>query len=261
MMNIFKQLYRSLFSPKDIASFRFQGIGKTILYVFILTLLSILPAVYYSATAMMSAVEATKQTINEDFPSFTIENGQLQSDATQEKVIDKGSITIVFDSTGKLDAQKISNSDDTLAILRDEIVLSAAGETNSIPYTMFAQETITKDDISTLLNHSDRALAFILPLLFLIIFVFTSALAFIEISILAWIGLLLKNAAGKKLAYRHLWRMTAYSITLPTIFFMIMSILQTNVPMGFLINWFISLTILLLAIKEVPGSKDQPNLS
>lgn len=260
-MNIFKQFYKSMFSPRDIASFRFQGIGKTILYVFLLSLLSTLPAIYYSSTAIKAAVEATKETINKDLPSFTIENGVLHSDEDQTRIIDKGNFQIVFDPTGKMDQQKVSKTDDTLAILKDEVVLSAAGESNSIPYTMFAQDTITKQDINDLLGKSDSALAIIIPLLSLTIYLFTCALAFIEISILAWIGMMLKNAAGKNLQYRHLSRMTAYSITLPTVFFLIMSILQTNVPFGFLINWFVCLTILLLAIKEVPGSKNETTLS
>ena len=40
-MNIFKQLIVSLYSPKDIAKFHQQGIGKTILFVFFLTLISV----------------------------------------------------------------------------------------------------------------------------------------------------------------------------------------------------------------------------
>ncbi|WP_174881655.1 DUF1189 family protein, partial [Metabacillus niabensis] len=39
-MNIFKQLFTSIYSPRTISTFRFQGIGKTILFVFILTLVS-----------------------------------------------------------------------------------------------------------------------------------------------------------------------------------------------------------------------------
>ena len=37
-MNVFKQLIVSLYSPKDISTFHHQKIGKTFLYVLILTL-------------------------------------------------------------------------------------------------------------------------------------------------------------------------------------------------------------------------------
>ncbi|XYJ24178.1 DUF1189 family protein [Bacillus velezensis] len=39
MLNIFTALLKSTYSPADIAKTRFQGIGKAILYVFLLSVL------------------------------------------------------------------------------------------------------------------------------------------------------------------------------------------------------------------------------
>lgn len=39
MLNIFTALWKSTYSPADIAKTRFQGIGKAILYVFLLSVL------------------------------------------------------------------------------------------------------------------------------------------------------------------------------------------------------------------------------
>lgn len=62
-MNIFKQLFKSLYSPKDIAFYRFQGIGKTILYVFFLTLLSVIPTVYYFSAAVINGLDAAQTAV------------------------------------------------------------------------------------------------------------------------------------------------------------------------------------------------------
>lgn len=255
-INIFKQFYKSLYSPKDIASFRVQGIGKTILYVFLLTILSVLPTIYYTNSTINEAVQVAEETIKEDLPDFHIKNGVLTSSEDQPITISKGNFSIIFDSTGAMDVGNISNTGDTLALLQQEMVLSSGGEANSVPYSMMAMDTITKQDIITFIEESDTALAFILPIFSIIIFLFSSALRFIEISVLALIGILLKNIVRKDLQYRHLWRMTAYSVTLPTLFFTIMGLFQTHVPFGSLINWFVSLTILLLAIQEIPTSNE-----
>ena len=45
-VSIFTLFYKSLYNPKEIAKFRFLGIGKTILFVFFLILLSSLPGFY-----------------------------------------------------------------------------------------------------------------------------------------------------------------------------------------------------------------------
>lgn len=254
-MNIFVQFFKSIYSPKDIASFRLQGIGKTILYVFLLTALSVFPTIYFSNTAIKEAVNVIEETIKEDLPEFKIENGLLTSSENEPILITKGDFSIIFDSSGTMDTANVTTGD-TLALLKQEMVFIAGGEANSLPYSMIGTETITKQDIESFIDGSDTVLAIFLPIFAFAIYLFTSGIGFIEVSIIALFGLLLKNLIRKPLQYRHLWRMAAYSVTLPTVFFTIMAFLQVHVPFGSLINWFVSLTVLLLAIQEVPNSKE-----
>lgn len=254
-MSIFTQLAKSMYSPKVIADTRFQGIGKTILFVFMLTLISILPVVYYMFVGISEAVGLVKQSIKTDLPSFTIREGELQSEIKAPLTIKNGSFTLIFDPTGAIDESELTGMDANVAMLQKEIVLVAGGETNAVPYTLFTSESMTKDDIITLINTAESSLPVLLGILFIVIYVFSSGMKFIEVSLLALFGLLLKNLAGRKLQYRHLWRMAAYSTTLPTIFFTIMALLKTAVPYSFSINWFVASMMLLLAIKELPAKK------
>lgn len=254
-MSIFTQLAKSIYSPKVIADTRFQGIGKTILFVFMLTLISILPIVYYMFVGISEAVGSVKQSINNDLPSFTIQEGVLQSDINAPLTIKNGSFTLIFDPTGAIDESELAGMDANVAMLQKEIVLAAGGETNAVPYSLFTTESMTKDDIISLINTAESSLPVLLGILFIVIYVFSSGMKFIEVSLLAFFGLLLKNLAGRKLQYRHLWRMAAYSTTLPTIFFTIMALLKTEVPFSFSVNWFVASMMLLLAIKELPGKK------
>lgn len=259
-INIFKQFYKSLYSPRDIASFQMQGIGKTILYVFLLTLLSVLPTIYYTNSAINTAVKVAEETIKEDLPDFHIENGVLSSLEEQPITINKGNFTFIFDSTGVIDVDNLSKTGDTLAFLQREMVLSAGGEANSVSYSMMAIDLLSKQDIISFIESSDSMMAIILSIFSILIYLFSSGLKFIEISFLAVIGILIKNIVKKKLEYRRLWRMTAYSVTLPTVFFTIMALFQTHVPFGSLINWFVSLTVLLLAIQEVQEPKQTSSI-
>ena len=173
-INIFKQFYKSLYSPEDIASFRLQGIGKTILYVFILTILSVLPTIYYTNSTMKEAVVVAEETIKEDLPEFQIENGVLTSSEDQPITINKGNFSIIFDATGVMDVDNVSKTGDTLALLQTEMVLSSGGEANSVPYSMMAMDSITKQDMITFIEGSDTAIAFILPIFSILIFLFSS---------------------------------------------------------------------------------------
>lgn len=256
-MNFFSQLSKSLYSPKDIASYRFQGIGKTIIYVFLLTLISVIPAAYYTSVGINEAVSATKETLESKFPSFTIENGELTAATKEPITINNGNFTIILDPTGAVEQEDMRGMDATFAMLKNEAVLAAGGETNSFPYTLVGEEKMTKADVLKLINSASSSLPIFIGLLFIAIYIFSSGIKFIEISFLAVFGLLLKNLVGKNLQYKHLWRIAAYSITLPTIFFTIMSLLKTAVPYSVLLNWFVAMMILLLTIREVPSPKSR----
>ena len=65
----------------------------------------------------------------------------------------------------------------------------------------------------------------------------------------------IENAQRKTLNYQQLWKLSAYSITLSTIFFTIMRALVITVPSEFLVNWFVNFIILFLVLKEIPRRK------
>ena len=254
-MNIFKQLYKSIYSPKDIAKFRFQGIGKTILFVFFLTLISILPSIYYFSTTLLSGIETAKTVIQKEFPDFSIKNGKLTADTKVPIKINKENFTIILDPTGAVNETDVEDEGNAFALLKDRFVLVTGGRTDSSPYSMMEGMNLTKGDLLNFINSVDSLKGILIPVVSLILYLFSSASNFIEISILALIGLALKNLSGCNLNYRHLWRMAAYSETLPTIFFTIMAAIKTTVPNSFIMNWFVAILVLYLAIKEVPKPK------
>ena len=252
-MNIFKQFIKSIYSPKDIALFRFQGIGKTILYVFFLTLISVLPAIIYFSTALTTGIDTAEKILTNESPDFSIKNGQLSAKTDVPVIINREDFTIIIDPTGTMTETDVENEGNAFALLKDEFVLTAAGRTDTSPYSMF--EGLTKDEMLKFIDTIAGVKGVIIPVVSLLIYLFSSAASFIEVSVLALIGLVLKNLLGRKLNYRQLWRMAAYSETLPTLFFTIMAAIKTTVPNSALINWFVVIIVLYLAIKEIPRPK------
>lgn len=248
-MNIFKQLFVSIYSPKSIASWRNQGIGKTILFVFFLTLISIIPTSTYLSTSILNGLQLAQETVEEQIPDFSIDDGQLTADTDSPVTIQQNDFTIIFDPTGEIALSDLDLSLNSVALLKNEFAITTAGTIDSFSYSTM-DITLTKDDAVTFINSMDALLAVVIPIIVIVIYLFSAAMKFIGISVLALIGLLLKGE--KEIQYRHLWRMAAYSVVLPTIFFMIMDIFQTAVPFGFVLNWFVSILVLVLAMKEIP---------
>ncbi len=236
--------------------FRFQGIGKTILYVFFLTLISVIPTIYFLSTSIMNSVEEITNSIENEFPDFYIEDGELHSEENKPLTIPGNDMVIQFDSTGTLTSEDIRSDQNTVALLKDEFVFVAGGQVQTYDYSMLTGMTFSKQEITEYLAAADSFLIIVLLIMAIIIYLFSAGLRFIEVSILALIGLLIKNMMNRKLQYRQTWRMSAYSITLSTIFFTIMASLQTVVPNGALISWLVGIVVLLLAIREVPQPKN-----
>ncbi|MFD2446075.1 DUF1189 domain-containing protein [Bacillus sp. CGMCC 1.16607] len=256
-MNLFNQFIKSLYSPKDIAKFRFQGIGKTILYVFFLSFLSLIPSAYYFSAAIVNGLEVTKNTFENEVPTFVIKDGQLSLDSKTPVTIEKDDFNIILDSTGSLQADDIGDSENAIALLKNEFVFAAGGQVQTYNYALFSDMKLANKDIVSFIHSMDNLKMIFLPILILVMYIFSSGLKFIGISIYAAVGIFLAKLLQKNVPYRQLWRMAAYSVTIPTIFFAIMVALQTTVPNGFLINWLVSIMVLMLALKEIPVKKQK----
>ncbi|MFJ5715384.1 DUF1189 domain-containing protein [Neobacillus sp. NPDC093127] len=258
-MNIFKQLVKSIYSPKDIALFRFQGIGKTILYVFLLTLISILPSIIYLSTALTTGIDSARTIISKELPDFAIKNGQLSADTLVPVTSNQDDFTIILDPTGTISDADVENEGNAFAMLKDEFVLTAGGQSNIYPYAMLQGLNFSKEDLLKFIDTIAGNRGIIIPLFSLFIYLVSSAASFVEVSVLALIGLVLKNLLGRKLTYRQLWRLAAYSETLPTLFFTVMAAIKTSVPNSFMINWLVVIIVLYLAINEIPRPKKKMN--
>ena len=256
-MNIFKQLYKSLYSPRDIAAFRFQGIGKTILYIFLLSLISILPAAYNLTVFANEALSESIETVNNELPAFSIENGSLVSQSDQPVTVEKENLTIILDSSGTIQKSDLSEEQNAFALLKDEFAVVTAGQTQSYAYSMFDGLNADNQDIADFLTSLDSLKGIILSVFVIILYLFSAGLTFIKVSIFALAGLLFANMLKRKLAYRQAWRITAYAITLSTIFFTIMEMLNTFIPGSVFLDWIVTGIILYLSIKEIPKRKAQ----
>lgn len=235
------------------ASFRFQGIGKTILYVFLISVLAALPVIFFVVNISTSALSGFDQSLKKDFPDFQIVNGELQSNAKNPVEVKSGSYMFIFDSTGAYGQKEMEEKQNAVGLLKNQFVLVTGGQSQSYTYNLAGNVNLTKEDVAGFADQISAMKPLIIGILSVIVYLFSSASKFIEVTILALIGLLFKNAAGKRMNFKQLWVISAYAVTLSTLFFAITGVLQIHVISAGLVNWAIHLIMLFLALKEVPG--------
>jgi hypothetical protein len=254
-VNLFQQWYKSLYSPKDIAKLRFQTIGKTILYVFLLSLLSVIPPSIYSSIEIVKAVNNFEEIINTTLPEFSIENGKLVSPIKEPKLYVFNNTYVLFDPTGEWSVADLEEYDQSIGFFSDEIAYHSNAYTQDLPYEMINDLSLSKLKLSEYIDTFSGILPIIISLIILASYIFSAGIKFIEISIYALFGLTISRLLAKQVPYRRLWVLSAYSITLAVTFLTIMSLAKITVVSSYFVYWLVSLIMLYLALREISGKK------
>ncbi|MEI5905829.1 DUF1189 domain-containing protein [Bacillus spongiae] len=253
-MNIFSQLVKSLYSPLDIARFRFQGIGKTILFLFFLTLITTIPTFITLTSFINQTIDEGKNILSDDIPPFEIRNDELQTDLTEPYTKSGNDFSIVIDNSSNSFNPEYDNTF-TIAFLQTKMLIATAGNHQEIPYNQLSGLSISDQSLAEYLEMFESSLIIFLPIIYLITYIFSSFMTFMKVILFSFVGVLIAKALQRKLNYRQSFRITAYAITLPTLFFSIMNLLNTIVPGGLLLNSLVTTVMLYLTIKEIPQPK------
>lgn len=255
-MLMWRRLLQSLYSPVHIARFRFHPIGKAISYVFFLSLIATLPIAIYFTMSINKMIDSTHQLLKQELPSFEVINGKLTSNENEPIERTHSDVTILFDSTGTLTTDDATRYVNAVAFLKEELVLVANGHVQSYPYAFMQVDRFTREDVYEFARTLQSLLPIVIALSFLVLYFFTCMSKFLYVTVLAFIGLIFRGTLNKRGTYRHMWSISAYSITLATIFFTVMETLQIVVPYAVALDWFVSITILFVSIKELPSIKE-----
>lgn len=256
-MNIIQQFIKSLHSPETIAKFRFQKIGKTILYVFFLMLITTIPMAVIVGSSISNMYNDIDTYMTDSFPDFTIENGVLHSDDTDEPVVmEEEGTTLVFDPTGDYTPADTTQYDNAFALLEREAVFVTDGVPQTVGYQEFGLD-ISKEQLMELVDTVGGLLPLLIALIVLVMYLFTTAMKFIGIFTLSVITLLLKRKVADQLNYKQGWVLSAYAVTLPTVMFAIIDTAGINIPFSFAIYWVIAIIMMNLVLKHVPAPQKE----
>lgn len=255
-MSIFTQLFKSLYTTKEMALFRFQKIGKTILYIMLLCLLATVPKTILFGDFIQEGISLIDRSIEKDVPDFKIENSELHADISKPIVKDELDFIFVFDPNAT-DIKNYPNRDG-IFILKDKMISIAGQQPQSFPYSDLGNTTFEKKDIKKIVSYIDSIYAVVIFFIGIFIYLFQLFITFLGVTLLAFIGSAMSGE--RKLSYKQVWTLTAYSYTIPTIFFMIMDLLKVHVIFSLFTFIGIVLVVLYLTIKEVPKPKEKNSL-
>ncbi|WP_078597181.1 DUF1189 domain-containing protein [Evansella clarkii] len=250
-MNIFQQFFKSLYSPSTISKFRFQKIGKSILYVFFLMLIATIPAAVILGVSLSSVYNSAERHLTETFPEFEIQNGVLTAETDEPIIIEEDGELIIFDPTGELNPNDLAGARTAIGLFEREAAIVTDGIPQSAAYNEI-NINITSNELAELLESVGGVLPLIISFIIVLMYIFSTGMKFIGIFSLSFIALLMKNSMAPQLKYRHCWVLAAYTVTLPTILFALLEAMQIFIPFSFTLYWVTAIAMMYFVLKEIP---------
>lgn len=249
-MNIFKQLIKSIYSPKDIASFIHQRKRKSIAFVLLLAFITLIPATYYISQTLLEIKSELSTVIRDELPPFVIKEDKLFSDEKAPFIYKGDTVTYILDSTNTLTKSDVTDIY-TIALLTDGIYFA----NDYIPYSYIG--AFTNNSLAALVEMLtvDNTFTYTVSLIIYLISVITLfVFLLLELVLIALIG---KLMARNKYTFGQMYRIAPYTMTLSTVFFFIMDWLQIEVIFASFTALFVTLIVMYLTVIELNKIHDQ----
>lgn len=247
----FKKIWYSIDKVEKYSELSAEGFGKAIKYL--ITLIVMLAIVSAGVTVFRTSkqMKHVSEYIKENAPEFKYSDGILNVDI-EEPIINEN------ESFGKIIVDTISEAEDVqekyindikserkaVLILKDKLILKEAGVENNIVYKyeeLFKELNISefsKDDLAGYLVSS-----VMMPLylnLFLVLFIYALVMQAMNtvfyIIIISIFGYLTSMILRLKIRYVAVFNMAVYSITLPTLLYIIY--LGVNAFVNYVVPYF-----------------------
>jgi hypothetical protein len=246
----------SFYSTKKVAQYRFQGIGKTFLFIFLLSIVSILSVYFTTKDNYDVLVNKYVPEFRDNIPEFKVENGELKTSSGQDEIYQFDDFTVIL-SPDSIRPSVDLTTPIQLELLKDKVSFTADNRTETINYKDLATDDFSSDFLKTTIDDL-LAISNIFYLIFLIFsYIITFIMLLIQISILGLISMILSRRMNKYLKYKQLWILSSYGIVIPTVFVAIMESLNRTIPFQSLIFWFSALYVMYNILKEVPDRIEQ----
>ncbi|GAA0457731.1 DUF1189 family protein [Alkalibacillus silvisoli] len=249
-VNIFKRFIWSLYEFKNIATFRFEKIRKSILYLFTLMLILAIP---YAVIMAVDSQHAVNQLNNSEYVeslNFNYEGDSLTFN-DHEELYEDDDISIAITQEG------FENASNSIILYLQENEATLITERNH--YSFLYDDVLTNGDFN-LLELVQGLDQFILTLIFVSSFIYlilSIVIKLAEVSLLALAGLVGIKSINRQATYSEVWKLSVYVVTLPTLIVSLIQWTGFQQDISGIIFWLGSFIILYMVLKNIPQQKEQ----
>ncbi|MFT8349983.1 DUF1189 domain-containing protein [Clostridium saccharoperbutylacetonicum] len=249
----------SFFDFTAYKEFLAQGLGKSVLYIFLVTLIFSTLTNFKTIDTFNSQISDIHEVVVNKVPSFEFKNGQLSMDSTEPFYYKHNGDMLIIDTVDKTDTSALNQYNNGIYINSSELVYRQNYTTiYTVDFSEYSDINLTNSSIAKIL----LILKIILPVILLIVnpivsFLVNLAAVFI---IIGPMSLLISSIMGIKSNYATACTLGFYSITLPLLLEALINISGIEINNFIVIFYIISIIYCYLALKEIKNT-DKSNIN
>lgn len=255
-MNVFMELVHSVYDykyyPNYLKNKKRKVFGAGVLLATIYFLIScVCPMIMNQLTT-----GGFSKLIRDNVPDFKLEDGILEVDETIE--MDNGDVLVYIDTDPyyvfyDADEMKSELSEYRQAILLDseKVIIKNQGDLEQMYFSELDWE-FERDDLLKFVPY----IYLFLLLVLVFVYIWDVALFFFSVLFVALVGMAIVSGMKKKLTFGQIYLLGVYSSTISWMLKALVGLLPFTIPMSWLIEFGISVIILVLGMNNLP---DQPS--
>lgn len=249
----------SFFDFAAYKEFLVQGLGKSILYIFLVTLIFSTITNLNTINKFISETSDIQTTFTKTAPKFELKNGLFTIDSTEPIYYRNDGQTLIVDTSGKTNKSTVESYSDAIYIDSNELIVKQNYKTIQVmKFSDIPEFNVTNKTIQKVLYLSKIIFPVILLILDPIIsFILNLISGFL---ILGPMCLFISSFMNVKLNYSKACILSFYAMTMPLLLQALLDISGMVSPEFHIIFYLITLIYCGLAIKELKNT-DKSNLN
>lgn len=260
-MNFVHKFAYSFFDFASYKEFLVQGLGKSVLYIFLVTLIFSTITNMYSLSNINAEISDIQYNLVHNAPPFELKNGLLSVDSDEPIYYKHDGQVLIVDTSGKTSSSALDTSKNGVYMNANEFVIKQNYTTiQTVKFTDLDKLFITNKIAENMLDLSKL----IIPLLLLIL---SPLIGLVEnlLSVFLILGpacSFISSFMGARLNYARACTLSFYAMTLPLLLEALLAVAGIALPEFVVVFYIITLIYCVLAIKQLKNiDKSKLNLT
>lgn len=255
-LGFFHKIYYSMAGFNYYRYFIRQRTGKAVVYLLLLTLIigivSLIPVVYNYNNVINEMINGFDKSV----PGFTFENGKLDVQGKMPIIIDNAGSTMIIDTSGQTDESVLDKYDRAILITSDKMIQKNFANKQVTDFSILQGFRLDKNSVKRFLP----LLKWFATLILIFGSIFFIGIKFLSALVVSIIGLIINGSKKSHLRFADIFKLSAYSLTLPLLLGTLLDLIPVTIPYLWLIFYLIAFVYLLGAINVIKKDQEIPPL-